>query len=206
MLPQIFEMFTQMPEHRGQGLGIGLALAKTLVDMHDGALEARSNGPGQGSEFICRLPLAIRSAEPLAVPPPLAPSTKRPERYRILVVDDQVDALHELCSLLRLFGHEVHAAHSAQEALDQAAQVSPQVVLVDLRMPGMDGFEVARRLRTLPDMERVLLVAMTGYARDSDQERARQAGFDHHLIKPVSFEIVQQLLSTSQRSPVQAWN
>jgi CheY-like chemotaxis protein len=206
MLPQIFDMFTQLPEHRGQGLGIGLALAKTLVDMHNGALEAQSDGPNQGSVFVCRLPLALRPSQTLVAPPRLTPPVTPPNRYRILVVDDQVDALHELCSLLRLFGHEVHAAPSAQEAIDQAAIVPPQVVLLDLRMPGMDGFEVARRLRTLPDMERALIVAMTGYARDSDQERARQAGFDHHLTKPVSFETVQQLLSESQRATAQGWN
>jgi CheY-like chemotaxis protein len=208
MLPQVFEMFTQMPEHRGQGLGIGLSLAKTLVEMHGGALEAQSDGPNQGSTFICRLPLVASPAEPLLASPaiPLTSPPRAPERYRILVVDDQVNELHELCLLLRLFGHEVHAAHSGQEALALSATTQPQVVLLDLRMPGMDGFETARRLRAQPDMEHTLLVAMTGYAGDSDHDQARLAGFDHHLVKPVSFETVQQLLSASQRSPLQAWN
>jgi two-component system CheB/CheR fusion protein len=206
MLPQIFQMFTQTPEHRGQGLGVGLSLAKTLVDMHGGTLTAHSEGRGKGSEFICRLPLAAPSADSLAAPLPISVSPLPPGQYRILVVDDQVDALGEFCLLLKLFGHEVHAARSGDEAIAQAAVVRPQVVLLDLRMPGMDGFETARRLRAQPEMERVLLVAMTGYAADFDQVQARTAGFDHHLTKPVSFETVQQLLSSSQRSPVQGWN
>jgi signal transduction histidine kinase len=158
MLPQVFEMFIQMPEHRGQGLGIGLSLAKTLVEMHGGTLEAQSAGQNQGTTFICRLPLAAAQTPTLAAPPaiPLTSPLRPPERYRILVVDDQVDALSELCSLLRLFGHEVHAAHSGQEAIAMAATIQPQVVLLDLRMPGMDGFETARRLRAREEMERAL--------------------------------------------------
>jgi signal transduction histidine kinase/CheY-like chemotaxis protein len=208
MLPQIFQMFTQMPQHRGQGLGIGLSLAKQLVDMHDGALEARSDGPNQGSVFTCRLPLGLPSAKTQVAPPsiPLMTRAGSPERYRILVVDDQVDALHELCLLLKLFGHEVHPAHSGQEAVTLASQVRPQVVLLDLRMPEMDGFETARRLRDLPDMEGALVVAMTGFAGGLDHEQTSQAGFDQHLTKPVSFETVQLLLSNCQRAPAQGWN
>jgi signal transduction histidine kinase/CheY-like chemotaxis protein len=201
MLPMIFAMFTQLPEHRGQGLGIGLSLAKTLVEMHNGTLAANSDGPGKGSEFICRLPLGLPAAEPPApvVQSPLGPRVSPQHRHRILVIDDQVDALHELCLLLKLFGHDVHVAHSGQEGLEQATRIRPQVVLVDIRMPAMDGYETARRLRAQPEMEHVLIVAMSGYVHDAEQDRTRQAGFDHHLTKPVSFDTVQRLLAGVQR-------
>ncbi|MEX2142651.1 MAG: hybrid sensor histidine kinase/response regulator [Pirellulales bacterium] len=207
MLPRIVEIFTQAPQHRGQGLGIGLALASTLIEMHGGRLEAHSDGPSTGSEFVCRLPLASPTQRVVAGPAvPLVPLTAPEKRYSILVIDDQVDALYELCLLLKLFGHEVHLAHSGPEGLAEANRVRPQVVLLDISMPGMDGYETARRLRAEPEMEQSLIVAMTGYPQDDVHERALQSGFDHQLIKPVSFETVQKLLAERQRAPAQPWN
>jgi signal transduction histidine kinase/ActR/RegA family two-component response regulator len=207
MLPRITEMFTQAPQHRGQGLGIGLALAKTLLEMHGGTIEAHSDGPGKGSEFVCRLPLGPPTQRPMAAPVlPIAPPSAPRQRLVILVIDDQVDGLYELCLLLKLFGHEVHVAHSGAEGIEQAGRVRPQVVLLDLAMPGMDGYETARRLRALEETKQALLVAMTGYPHDDVRERARQAGFDDYLRKPVSFETVQDLLAQRQSAAEQTWN
>jgi two-component system CheB/CheR fusion protein len=206
LLPQIVEMFTQAPQHRGHGLGIGLALAKTLVELHSGRLKAHSDGPGKGSEFVCCLPLASAAERVVAPALPVTPLTTPGNRYGILVIDDQVDALYELCLLLKLFGHDVHVAHSGPEGIAEAERVRPHVVLLDISMPGMDGYETARRLRKQPEMEQALIVAMTGYSQSDVHERAMQAGFDHHLAKPVSFETVQKLLAERQRAPAQPWN
>jgi two-component system CheB/CheR fusion protein len=206
MLSKVFEMFAQAPEHRSQGLGIGLALAKKLLELHGGSISAHSDGPGRGSQFVCRLPLASpRTERPLPLPASLIPPTTPDGRYRILLIDDQVDALRDLRLLLALFGHEVHVAHNGEEGLQQAAQVRPQVVLLDIRMPGMDGYETARRLRANPDFGTALIVAMSGYVEESDATVA-DAAFDARLLKPVSFDTVQQLLATRQRSPEQPWN
>jgi CheY-like chemotaxis protein len=207
MMPRIFEMFAQLPEHRSQGLGIGLALARTLIESHGGTIAVHSDGPGRGSQFVCRLPLASpRSERPLPLPPSLAPSTMPLDRYCILLVDDQVDALRELRLLLKLFGHDVHLAHSGQEALDLAGHVKPQVVLLDIRMPEMDGFETARRLRAMPELDTALVVAMTGYVQDGDGISESESLFNARLLKPVLFETVQELLATRRRAPEQPWN
>jgi signal transduction histidine kinase/CheY-like chemotaxis protein len=205
MCERIFEMFTQRSEHRGQGLGIGLSLAKTFTEMHGGTLAVQSDGEGKGSEFICRVPTT--AAERTSVDPavqvlsPLAPT----ERYRILLVDDQVDAIREMFLLLQLFGHEAHVAHSGEQAIELAARTRPQVVLLDIRMPGIDGYETARQLRTDPAMEHTLIVSMSGQLPDTGLGRS-ESGFDYHLTKPVSFETVQKLLATLQRAPEQGWN
>ena len=205
-LPRIVEMFTQAPQHRGQGLGIGLALAKTLLELHGGRLEVYSDGLGKGSEFVCRLPLASPLERVVAPAFPLPSVTTPRNQYGILVIDDQVDALYELCLLLKLFGHDVHVAHSGPEGIIEAQRVRPHVVLLDISMPGMDGYETARRLRAQPEMEQTLIVAMTGYSKGDIHDGGMQAGFDHYLTKPVSFETVQRLLAERQRAPSQPWN
>lgn len=196
VLPHIFEMFAQAPEHRRQGLGIGLSLAKTLVELHGGTIEAHSDGPGTGTTFTVRIPLADgrehASESAQAAAPSSGPARQSPRR--ILLIDDQVDGLQELRLLLKLYGHEVHLAHSGEEGVRQALLVRPDVILLDLHMPGMDGYETAKRLRRQRDLSDTMIVAMTGYPEQADRGRVEQGGFDHALSKPVSFSLVQSLL------------
>ena len=189
MLPRIFDMFVQVPQGmvRDQGgLGIGLGLVKSLVELHGGVIEAHSLGEGLGSEFIVTLP--IEKSEPIPMPlsgsPPEHPH--RPSRRRILVVDDNADAAVSLARLLaRLHRQEVQVAHDGPSALEIAERFQPEVVLLDIGMPGMNGYEVARHLRSRPHHPDLLLVALTGWGQDADRHQSREAGFDHHLVKPV---------------------
>jgi CheY-like chemotaxis protein len=193
-LPRLFEMFSRggRSSGRGQGgLGIGLALARRLAEMHDGTLEARSDGPGKGSEFSLRLPLVDSPSsrtEPSALAADLA-------HKRILVVDDNHDAADSLAMLLRVLGAEVRVAHSGADALEIFAAYDPAFVLLDIGMPRMDGYEVARRIRTHHPDRRPVLVALTGWGQENDRHQVREAGFDHHLVKPASVEDLNQLLA-----------
>ncbi len=201
--PDIFDLFTQAARSldRSQGgLGIGLALVQRLVEMHRGTVEVQSDGPGRGSEFTVRLPLPS-SPEP---EPPSAPtrSAERPAHAgRVLVVDDNVDSAEILAKLLRMSGHDVRTAYTGPTALEAAVAHLPDVVLLDIGLPGLNGYEVARRLRQDPQLKDVRLVAMTGYGQESDLQLAREAGFDRHLVKPVDFLKVQELLTTLLTSP-----
>jgi PAS domain S-box-containing protein len=202
LLPHVFDLFTQGTRtlDRAQGgLGIGLTLVKRIVEMHGGTVEARSAGPGNGSEFTVRLPLLTRGsvaeADQAAVP------AGRLERLRVLVVDDNVDAAESIAMLLSLEGHDVLTAHQAQRALEAVASFRPHVVLLDIGLPGMDGYEVARRLRSSRSCDGIRLVAVTGYGQQSDRERAREAGFDLHLVKPVEPEALQSVMADLPRGP-----
>jgi CheY-like chemotaxis protein/two-component sensor histidine kinase len=198
MQARLFEMFAQaedsLARSRG-GLGIGLALARTLVELHDGRIEAHSAGRGAGTEFVVRLPLARRAsravqagkASPLAQAPPR-------ERRRVLVVDDNVDAARTLEALLRELGHDVEVAHDGRAALAAARERRPEVVLLDLSMPGMDGIEVARALRRQPGFADVRFAAVTGLGQEADRRRTSEAGFDAHLVKPLSPEDLRRVL------------
>ncbi len=200
MLPRIFDLFVQAERRldRSQGgLGIGLTLVRRLVEMHGGSVTAHSEGPGKGSEFVVRLPalpedrkgeLLRKRADDKQV---VAPTARR----RILVVDDNVDAAESLAVLLRLEGHEVRVACDGPAALAAAQADPPEMVVLDLGMPGMDGFEVARRLRALPGSDGVLLVALTGWAQGEDRRRCHEAGFDGHLPKPVEWDALRQFLA-----------
>ena len=199
MLERVFEMFTQVDARADQpreGLGIGLALVKRLVEMHDGVVEAKSDGPGRGSEFIVTLPvLADRRDES-----PISEGTSdalRANRKRILVVDDNVDAARMLFVLLRLQRHEVEVAHDGVAALTIARKMNPDIVFLDLHLPKLDGIEVARRLREATDGTRPVLVALTGFGQEEDRRRTAAAGFDHHLTKPVDLEVVRSVISVS---------
>jgi CheY-like chemotaxis protein len=200
LLPHIFDLFTQADrslERRQGGLGIGLTLVRRLVEMHGGQVEAASEGLGQGSTFTIRLPrLDAGVAAPVeahvdGAAPPAPPGPAR----RILVVDDQPDSTDSLAMLLRLRGHEVWTAADGPSALGEFARVRPDVVFLDLGLPGMSGYDVARQLRALPEGHDVRLVALTGYGTEADREKTRAAGFDAHLAKPVDPQAVEKLLA-----------
>jgi len=184
-LSTVFDMFVQLESHKGQGaggLGLGLALARSLTELHHGSIEARSEGPGTGSEFIVWLPLAAEAAESAR------PSGERPEHpatgNRVLVVDDNEDAARTLGMLLRAHGHDVVVVYDSSQALVAGNARSPDVAFIDLDMPGMDGFELARQIRKTAWGARVRLVAVTGMGRMTDVSQSREAGFDAHLTKP----------------------
>ncbi|HXZ85555.1 MAG TPA: PAS domain S-box protein, partial [Myxococcota bacterium] len=198
MLPRVFDLFTQIDRTLGRaqgGLGIGLALVKRLVEMHGGRVEARSAGWGAGSEFVVRLPLAPSEAASRAdaAPPARTPAVR--VRRRFLVVDDNRDAADSLALLLEAYGAEVQVAYDGSSALAQLRGVRPDVVLLDLGMPGMDGFELAARIRKQPELAGILLVALTGWGQPEDRRATRAAGFDLHLVKPVSPPELRELIA-----------
>jgi CheY-like chemotaxis protein len=200
MLPQIFEMFQQVDQSLGRahgGLGIGLTLVKRLVELHGGTVEAHSDGPGKGSEFVIRLP-ALTAAEDGSdnlQTEGESPSQFNLQRQRILVVDDAQASAESLALLLRAIGQDVSAVHDGRSAFDWAVQHKPDVIFLDIAMPGMDGYEVARRIRGTVGLEKLVLVALTGYGQEEDRRRAREAGFNHHLTKPTSVEALCDVLS-----------
>jgi signal transduction histidine kinase/CheY-like chemotaxis protein len=203
MLPHIFDLFTQgewAVDHAQGGMGIGLALVRRLVDLHHGTIAAHSAGPGLGSEFVMRLPaLPVPAAgtngptrDQITSPVSRVP---QPPRRRILVVDDNVDAAETLKMLLGFEGHEVRLAHDGLAALRIAAEFRPEVVLLDIGLPRMDGYQVARQLREQPATEKTLLVALTGHGQDEDRRRSQEAGFNAHLVKPVDLEALRRALA-----------
>ena len=197
LLPQIFDLFTQADRSldRAQGgLGIGLNLDQRLVQLHGGTVEAHSAGPGQGSEFVVRLPIVAAPGTAAADAP--TPATEAPEHgLRILAVDDNVDACTMLANLLRIEGHSVQTAHTGPAALKTALTWLPDVVLLDIGLPEIDGYEVARRLRAEPALKNTRLIAITGYGNESDVQLSTEAGFDAHLLKPVDLREIEKLLT-----------
>ncbi len=192
MLPHIFDIFVQADRalDRAQGgLGIGLTLVKALVEMHEGKVEAHSPGVGKGAEFIVRLPVV---AEVAPVKPEERPARANGRALRLLVVDDNKDTAESLAMLLRLSGHQVTTANSGPDGLQATLSDTPDVVLLDLGLPGIDGYEVARRIREKTSHPR--LIAMTGYGQKEDRQRSKEAGFEYHLVKPVDPVKLQQLL------------
>ncbi|MET0409933.1 MAG: ATP-binding protein [Polyangiaceae bacterium] len=197
MLSRIFDMFVQAPQaiDRAQGgLGLGLTIVQSLVRLFGGSVRAHSNGPGQGSEFIVNLPNQILSAahQPTAERPstPAAPAP----RARILVVDDNQDALEMLVEALGILGHEAHGAVDVQSALELAARVRPNLALLDIGLPVMDGYELGRQLKALPGLDGIRLVALTGYGQSSDRDKSTAAGFAAHLVKPVELQAIGALI------------
>ena len=199
LLPHVFDLFTQAERaiDRSQGgMGIGLSLVRQLVELHAGTVEAHST-PGQGSEFVVRLPVRQDAAPPLSLPPPVASSAQPAgRRCRVLAVDDSVDAVEFLARLLRLSGHEVEVAYDGTSAVQAALAMRPDVVLLDIGLPGLTGYEVARQLRQEPALKNTVLVALTGYGRESDRQRSRNAGFSYHLVKPAGVSEVEEILAT----------
>jgi CheY-like chemotaxis protein len=197
MLPQIFNMFTQVDRSARQaqgGLGIGLTLVRTLVEMHGGQVFATSPGVNQGSEFAVLLPLSKKT---VAVSPP-ADEKHLPvlPKGRVLVVDDNQDAAQSLGALLELLGAEVRVVNDGPAALAILPSYRPTVVLLDIGMPGMDGYEVARRIRQQSEWQDLLLIALTGWGQADDRRRSTDAGFDHHLIKPADMTALKTLLTS----------
>jgi CheY-like chemotaxis protein len=172
------------------GLGVGLAIVKRLVQMHAGEVTAKSPGLGQGSTFEIRLP---RAAKPQAPGP--EPSTQEASSRRVLVVDDNADAANSLAALLGLRGHRARAVHSGREALECIDSFEPDVVLIDIGLPELNGYELAERLRARPDAAELRLVAVTGYGQTEDRERAAGAGFDDYLVKPVDLSTLERTLA-----------
>jgi CheY-like chemotaxis protein len=197
MLAKVFDMFMQVDrtlEKSQGGLGIGLTLVKRLVEMHGGGIEARSDGPGTGCEFVVRLPVALSV---VGERPPEDGEAARPAaRRRILVVDDNKDAAASLAMMLKIMGNEARTAHDGLEALDVAAAFRPDVVLLDIGMPRLNGYDAARRIRQQAWGQGLALIALTGWGQEDDKRQSHEAGFDHHLTKPVDPAALEKLLAS----------
>ena len=200
LLPQVFDLFTQgerSPDRAQGGLGLGLALVKSLVELHGGSVNAESGGAGRGSDFTVRLPLPALHADPAAMrSDPLAAGQAAPAtQLHLMLVDDNVDAATTLAMLLELQGYVVSVAYRAQDALDRAANGAPGIFLLDIGLPDMDGYQLAKRLREQPATSDAVLIALTGYGQEQDRRRSEQAGFDYHLVKPVEIDRLSTLLA-----------
>ena len=202
-LPLIFDMFTQLDgslERSQTGLGIGLTVVKNLVELHGGTVDAYSAGVGQGCEFVVRLP--IREEEIEEKPKTTPGDSQMKSSRRILVVDDNEDSANSLATFLQLLGNETHTAFDGIEAVDKAAALQPDVVLLDIGLPKLNGYEAARRIRAQPWGEHVILVAVTGWGQDEDRLKASEAGFDCHMVKPIDPAALTSILATLSTEPV----
>ncbi len=197
LVPRVFDLFTQGQRSLDRaegGLGVGLTLVQRIVQLHGGTVTAHSEGTDCGSEFVVRIPedRADSSATPAHSS---QPAQAKRHKLRVVVVDDNKDAAESMAMLLGLWGHEVMCAHDGPKALEISTSYRPQVIFLDIGLPGMDGYEVAGRLRQRPESARTVLIAITGYGQEEDRRRSREAGFDHHLVKPVVPEMLQKLLA-----------
>ena len=196
-LDSIFDMFMQVDgtsERSQGGLGIGLTLVKRLTEMHGGSIEARSAGEGEGSEFIVRLPVLSQPAVAAASGPDAA-SQSRPQR-RVLIVDDNHDSADSLAMLMRLTGNDTYMAHDGLEAIEAIEKYRPEVVLLDIGLPGLDGHEVCRRVREQPWGKDIIVIALTGWGQEDDRRKSEEAGFNGHLVKPVDYDKLLELLAS----------
>jgi PAS domain S-box-containing protein len=197
-MPTLFDMFSQVDrslERSSGGLGIGLALVKGLVEMHGGTVAATSPGPGQGATFTVRLPVLETRAEPALEPPAEERHGSLSSKRRILVADDHADSASSLAVMLRLLGDEVRIARDGLEAVELARELRPQVVLMDIGMPRLNGYEATRRIREQPGGDAVVIIALTGWGQDADRVKSREAGCDGHLVKPVALPDLEKLLA-----------
>jgi CheY-like chemotaxis protein len=203
MLAKVFDLFTQVErplKWSRSGLGIGLALTKQLVEMHGGSIEAYSPGSGKGSEFVVRLPMVVPSRTPELQQLSSQDRGLNSSQCRVLVVDDNRDAANTLATLLQAMGNEIHTAYDGLEAIEAAAKFQPEVVLLDLRMPKLNGYDAACRIRAHAWGQHMVLIALTGWGQEEDRRRAQEAGFDHHLVKPVEPAALLKLLAEIQRN------
>jgi PAS domain S-box-containing protein len=196
-LPHLFEMFFQADrsERSSGGLGIGLSLARLLIGLHGGQIEARSQGLGRGSEFVVRLPLDGVAPIPKAVVTETV-QEKAPPLRRILVADDNLDSVESMAIALRLMGHDVRTAHDGVAAVEAVERDKPDLVLLDLGMPRMNGYDACRRIREMDGGQKIVIIAQTGWGQEEDQSRTREAGFDGHLIKPADYDVLEKLLAS----------
>lgn len=206
MLPHIFDMFSQATpalEPSEGGLGIGLALARGLLKLHRGTITARSDGEKRGSEFVVKLPIVVElEAADSAGPASTEAAVPATEGIRVLVADDNPDAVDSLAMLLSLQGYQVHAARTGTAALELADRLRPHAAVLDIGMPGMSGYEVAREIRAAEQGAKMLLIASTGWGQEQDKRHAAVAGFDHHLTKPLDIDELDRILSARfRRSP-----
>jgi two-component system CheB/CheR fusion protein len=198
MLPHVFELFSQAkhPLHSPPGnLGLGLVLVRKLVEMHGGVVSAFSDGPDKGSQFIVRLATVSPEQPVQPTEEPVQPMASAPSRRRVLIVDDNKDLADSLTLLLRRHGHTVQTVYDGESALDAIAAFKPEVVFLDIGLPGMDGFQVAQQLRLNPHRKNMRVVALTGYGQEEDIQRISAAGFDRHLVKPVKIKALQEALA-----------
>src|SRR5690606_27640761 len=198
VLPRVFDTFTRV-DHAADpsraGLGIGLSLARHLVELHGGQIEACSDGPGHGSEFLVRLPVCVGAAGTQASREPAHGwETAEHRALRILVVDDNVDAAESISQLLRVAGHETHVAHDGLQAIEASARLDPDIVILDIGLPSVDGYEVARAIRGRGNGGHPRLIALTGWGQDEDKRLAAEAGFDRHLTKPVDPVLLRKIV------------
>ena len=202
LLPHIFTFFTHGRNGNRRdvnaGLGIGLHISREVLEAHGGSIEARSNGPGTGAEFIIRVPL---TAEVPAKESSHRSPYNEEQQLRILVVDDNRDSADSLATLLEVYGHTGLVAYDGETALEKAEKMRPHVALVDIGMPSMNGHEVARRIKEAPWGKDTMLVAVTGWGAKSDRTRSKEAGFAYHLTKPVDYDTLASLLNTAVRKP-----
>ena len=203
MLSKVFDMFTQVGRSRAQaegGLGIGLALAKRLVEMHGGHIEARSEGLGKGSEFVVRLPVHQTKREEPSAPAQASRTPKETQKRRILIADDNPDVVESFQIMLQLLGHDVETALDGEEAFAKAAQFQPEAIVLDVGMPKLDGLEAARRMRAEPWGRQAVLIAITGWGNDDNKRESAEAGFDVHLVKPVDPVMIVNVLDKLDES------
>jgi CheY-like chemotaxis protein len=207
LVPRVFDLFTQGQRSLDRaegGLGVGLTLVQKIVALHGGTVTAHSEGIDRGSEFVVRLPRdTALTVAAHALKDPDEDEDPR-HRLRIVVVDDNRDAAESMAILMELWGHEVKRAYDGPRAIEIGLSCRPQVIFLDIGLPGMDGYEVAARLRERPETARTVLVAVTGYGQEEDRRRSRRAGFDHHLVKPVTPETLRLLLSSLESHPQRA--
>jgi two-component system CheB/CheR fusion protein len=203
VLGTVFELFVQSKrtlDRAEGGLGLGLTLVRSLVDMHGGTVAATSDGEGRGAEFVVRFPL-VRESEDKPLPV-RTPKLRAPHGSRVVVVEDNDDSRDMLCTLLKRAGFDCRTAHDGPTGLALIENMNPDIAIIDLGLPGMNGFDIARRLRRVRKPDSLFLIALTGYGQAADRKAALEAGFDEHLVKPVEAEVLLKLLSDGARGRV----